>query len=383
MSGIRYIIVLALTVAGGSLAQAQFYNLGVNITPYGVSGDGSRITGYAPTQYFLWTPAGGLTGIGGTPPGNGVGGTPRISNDGSRVAGTDLNPASGKNEMSYYTVATGTWTHLGGIGGMSGPEISSGWGISGNGHSIVGLGWVNAGSAHAIQWQEGGSVMDLGSTVPGRSTRANAVNQDGSVVAGWQDATTGFRQGAVWVNGVQTLITQGGNPLSEASAVSATGQWVVGAGSFANDDQAWRWSAAGGVESLGTIFDPSWRGFATAISGDGDRIVGFYRDFGSPIGEGFLWTPSGGMVNLTDYVHSLGIDTGGVTLVDPLAISADGNTIVGIGLSASGLVGFVVRLPASTPVPEPTSVAGLAAGVVALFFWRWRRKTPYPRRFAT
>jgi uncharacterized membrane protein len=362
-----------LTVTTGSFAQADFFNLGVNITPYGASGDGSRVTGYTLMQYFLWTAGGGLTGIGGTPPGNGVGGTPRISNDGSRVAGTDRNPASGKTEMSYYTVATGTWTHLGGIGGMTDQEISSGWGISGDGRSIVGLGWVSAGSAHAIQWREGGSVMDLGSTVTGRSSRANAVNQDGSVVAGWQDATTGFRQGVVWVGGVQTLISVPGTgaPLSEASAVSASGQWVVGSGSVA-DNQAWRWSAAGGVEFLGNIFDPAWRGFATAISGDGDRIVGFYRDNGSPIGEGFLWTPSGGMVNLTDYVHSLGIDTGGVSLVDPLAISADGSTIVGVGLSGFNLVGFVVKLPAS--VPEPTSFAGVATGVAVLFFWGWRRK---------
>jgi hypothetical protein len=34
------------------------------------------------------------------------------------------------------------------------------------------------------------------------------------------------------------------------------------------------------------------------IGGDGDRIVGFYRDFESPFGEGFLWTPTGGMVDL-------------------------------------------------------------------------------------
>src|SRR5262249_14684942 len=97
---------------------------------------------------------------------------------------------------------------------------------------------------------------------------------------------------------------------------------------------------------------------------------------------GFLWTPSGGMVNLTAYVNSLGIDTGGVTLVDPLAISADGGTIVGVGFSGFDLVGFVVRLPASAPVPEPKSVAGLATGFAALLLWAWRRKTPYPRRFA-
>ena len=352
MSLSKYVMAVALAIATSFVAQAGFINLGVNITPSGVCGDGSRVTGYTPMQYFQWTPADGLSGIGGSPPGNGVGGTPRISNDGSRIAGTAFNPISRENEMAYYTVANGTWTYLGGIGSMSGQEISSGWGISGDGYSIVGLGWVSAGSAHAIQWQEGGSVIDLGSTVPGRSSRANAVNQDGSVVAGWQDGTTGFRQGAVWVDGVQTLISDPGtgDPLSEASALSADGQWVVGAGSFANEYQPWRWSADSGAESLGTIFDPSWLGSATAISGDGAMILGFYRDFDSPpvLGEGFLWTPSDGMVNLTTYVNDLGIDTEGVTLSLPLAISADGSTIVGAGrLGFSAVVGFVVQLPAN------------------------------------
>jgi hypothetical protein len=54
------------------------------------------------------------------------------------------------------------------------------------------------------------------------------------------------------------------------------------------------------------------------------------------------------MVNLTTYVNDLGIDTEGVTLSLPLAISADGSTIVGVGrLGFSAAVGFIVQLPAN------------------------------------
>ena len=66
----------------------------------------------------------------------------------------------------------------------------------------------------------------------GRSSRANGCNADGTVVVGWQDSTSGFRQGAVWNDGVQTLITLGTNgaALGEASGCSADGTWVVGNG---------------------------------------------------------------------------------------------------------------------------------------------------------
>ena len=66
----------------------------------------------------------------------------------------------------------------------------------------VGLGWVTAGRAEAMV-VDGSTVSSLGTTVPGRSTRANAADFDGSVIVGWQDSSTGFRQGAVWSNGMK------------------------------------------------------------------------------------------------------------------------------------------------------------------------------------
>jgi uncharacterized membrane protein len=300
----------------------------------------------------------------------GIGGQAKISDDGMRISGTSFNAASGLFEMSYYDRGSSLWVQLGGIGaictGGPGDETSSGWGISGNGASVVGLGWYDfCGPAHAIQWNESSGVTnDLGSTVTDRSSRANGTNFDGSVVVGWQDRADGFRQGAVWDNGVQTVImTPGGDPVSEATDTNASGEWVVGIGGFGTGDEAWRWSEATGVEQLGMLCDGCFlpRGFATGISDDGSTIVGFNREFPFGATVGFLWTEDAGMTSLTELVASLGIDTGGMDLAQPLAISGDGRTIAGLGTPAGGFFpshGFVVTIPAP---PTIALLAGLAA----------------------
>lgn len=349
---LRKTYALVMTIIAGSCATAQlaaagsggFLNLGANILVYAASADGAVASGQTPSQYFFWTQATGVVLIGSV----GDSGQPTISDDGLRISGTRVNPDTGLNEIAFFDRGTGVWTNLGGIGGQSGSSVSSGWGMSGDGLSVVGLGWVNAGSAHAIRSDLVGPPVDLGSTAPERSTRANATNFDGSVVVGWQDGVTGFRQGAVWSDGVQTLIfdQNSGGELSEAIGVTADGQWVIGAGSFANGDQAYRWSAAAGVESLGHL-DPTFRGAATGISDDGAVIVGFDRPFGPALlGQGFIWTESTGMVNLNTFAASLGIDTQGVTMSIPLGISADGRTIVGQGLGGGGARGFILTIPA-------------------------------------
>ncbi|MET3537130.1 T9SS type A sorting domain-containing protein [Chryseobacterium limigenitum] len=63
-------------------------------------------------------------------------------------------------------------------------------------------------------------------------------------------------------------------------------------------------------------------------------------------GEGFIWTQAGGRVNLNDYATSVGVNTQGVTMSLPLAISEDGKKIAGIGMnSASQTVAFYLQLP--------------------------------------
>jgi hypothetical protein len=336
-----------LLLGGSVLAQGSFTNLGAGLTPSAVSADGSVVAGTDFVQYFRWTAGTGVVPVGGVSASQGgVGGSATLSYDGRYFSGTTLNPITNKFEMSRYDGQSAAWQVLGSLGASSGQDASSGWGISGDGQQEVGLGWINAGSANGIYWTSQTGVVSLGTTVPNRSTRANATDYDGDVIVGWQDNTTGFRQGAVWTNGAQTLISgAGGSPLGEAGAVSADGKVVGGIGVSSNSFQAYLWSASGGATNLGHL-NPTYRGSVTGVSGDGKVAVGFDRPFGPALfGRGFLWTAATGMVDMNTVAANAGINVGNAVLSLPLAISADGLTVVGAGLLNNQQIGWRLVLP--------------------------------------
>jgi hypothetical protein len=295
---------------------------------------------------YKWSTSGGLVQIGSITNGYPAAGRTMVSNDGTKIASSVTNAATGFNEISTYDAATSTWANKGGLvpTGWDG-SVSSTWGMSSNGTTIVGLGWLTAANAHAVKWDAVNGVVDLGSMVSGRSSRANAVNSDGTVVVGWQDEPTGTRSGARWVNGVESFITDGsGNNLGEAGAVSADGNTIIGSAM----PNPYVWNTTSGVTYIihpnSSVF---FRGGATGISANGTIVVGYFRAFSAPpmSGEGFIWTAANGRVNLNDYATTLGIATNGVTMGLPLAISQDGKKIAGVGTNGSGqIVSFYLDL---------------------------------------
>lgn len=325
-------------------SNAQFYLIGNNYSAQDLNENGTIVVGDNAQEHFMWTVSDGLTLIGGVAP-NGYGGRTAINSAGTKIAGTRINPDTALGELSSYDIATQTWTSHGSLGASSGNSSSSSWGIASDGQTIVGLGWIDPGSAHAIKWTNLNGVEDLGSTVPGSSSRANAVNHDGSIIAGWQDSSTGFRQGAFWIDGNQTLIFHNNNePASEVGVISDDGIWMGGGGNYANDYQAYIWSAATGVLDIGPAPINEWRGATTGLSYNGGVVVGYYRPWPAPatLGRGFYYTQEDGLLDLTDYATSLGIDVQGTILALPLAISEDASTVV--GLTNAG-IGFVLKLP--------------------------------------
>lgn len=362
-------IAAALALALSSLtvtaahAAGSYYNLGARITASGSSADGSVVGAYVSGgSFYMWTAASGLVSIGG----NWEGGVASVSDDGTLISGSVLG-SNGLTQAATYSVGSASWTALGDIGGASGTSASSAWDISGDGRTVVGLGWVNAGTAHAVQSTSGGPLVDLGAV--GGSSRANGVSGDGSIIVGWAEQETGYWQGAYWHNGALTLLTDAsGAALPEAGAVSADGSWIVGLGG--GGLETWRYNTnTHAVEFLGDYDALNDQQAATGVSADGRVIVGYDRAFGPPtFGVGTIWIEGQGMQDLTTYVTGQGVDLGGRTLALPLGVSADGNTFYGLDNTGSG---FVVTL---TAVPEPATYATMALGLLGLAAVARRRR---------
>ncbi|MEY3024207.1 MAG: hypothetical protein RJA16_1033, partial [Planctomycetota bacterium] len=198
-------------------------------------------------------------------------------------------------------------------------------------------------------------LVDLGSTVAGNSSRANACDDTGAVIGGWQDTNSGGRQGAVWRDGVQTLITMpSGAAVGEAGAVSGDGNWVIGLGAGSTGSLGWRWSEDTGLLTLPPTPIPTLpRAFPTGVNDDGSRIVLFYRTQFPPAtgGEGYLWI-DGTLHSLETLAAEQGIEIpAGVRMALPLGMSNDGYTIVGTARTPGGIQGFILDLPRPQTCP--------------------------------
>jgi probable HAF family extracellular repeat protein len=169
-------------------------------------------------------------------------------------------------------------------------------------------------------WTTAGGELDLG---PGS---AQSVSEDGSVVVGQDDG--GPRRGREafrWTaaGGVVSLgLLPGLTPQSVANGVSADGSVVVGeSGSRASDVHAFRWTAAGGLQDLGP-------GSALGVSADGSVAVGFRAS------TAMMWDATNGARSVRDVLIAAGADLSDWSLTDAFGISADGRAIVGTAVGS-------------------------------------------------
>jgi hypothetical protein len=106
----------------------------------GISANGSIVVGVSDGQVFRWTPDLGTAYI--SPPDYLHIFDASVSADGSTIVSTVVDP-SGMFGAARWTDQRGAWQNLGGLPGQSSPDgmqIRSGWGVRGDGSTVVGLG---------------------------------------------------------------------------------------------------------------------------------------------------------------------------------------------------------------------------------------------------
>jgi probable HAF family extracellular repeat protein len=388
---------LAVVLCGLCAAQAQagsytFSGLGFlgNATASsasGVSADGSAVVGSSGSNAFFWTSGAGMTSIPFLPQGSlgfsdNANGT-AISPDGATVVGTNQY-SSGPTEAFGWRAFGGTL----GIGYLPTASYSTAAAVTGSGSTMVVAGASTPqalNSPEAYSWSPVGGFVPLGflSNTYQQSSAAG-LSANGSMIVGNSLSNRERSEAFLWTAGggmVGLGFLSNNYQFSAASAISADGSTVVGQSTNAFDTyQAFRSTTGGSMVPLSFLSSATDASNATAASSDGSVIVGWSSTSSSQTpsagaSKAVLWTSSG-VQSVQSILQSQGALPAGWTLWEATGISANGQIIVGVGTDPAGHTeAWIAQLPpTAVAIPEPSSIALAALGLIGLAAWGWRRK---------
>jgi len=326
-----------------------------------VSSDGRVVAGYSSTtngyEAVRWTAATGLRGIGELPGGTYASFGNAISADGTTIVG---NSQSASGDQAFrWTEGTG----MIGLGDLPGSSfLSFATGVSSNGAVVVGYSRSAASGtrAEAFRWTVADGMIGLGDLAGGVfNSFAWGVSTDGSVIIGESSSASSgnnseaFRWTSAGMTGLGDL--SGGLFQSIAYAISADGNVIAGYSvPTSGFHAAFRWTTTNGMTELGALPCDPWS-IARATSRDGAMIVGDPQT-----GSGdcvFMWTAERGMRRLLDVLtNDYGLNLSGWTLRQALAISQNGNVIVGWGINPAGQTeGWIADLAPNVEIDRGAS----------------------------
>ena len=348
-----------------------------------ISGNGSVVTGaYGPIP-FRWTAADGLAALPSTPlkeTGRPFGEGTAVLADGSAIFGMSRGDVDERGVRWSNTAPGQTPTPPTIEGGALPSGFRTSYILDSNptGSVLVGEGFDEAedGSV-AVRWVDGiiEPLPNPGGT-PGQPpylrSSAYAVSDDGSVIAGrikerGKVNTVPFR----WTEagGYQFLPSRKLAGNGQAEDMSADGSIIIGYGQTNEGSEAFSWTEAGGMVSLGDLEGGTLvTSGALSCSSDASVIVGYGTDATGR--KAVIWSDGLGIRSLQDVLvneHGLGNALDGWTLTEATGVSADGIWIVGRAVNPEGRNEAFIAA-----VPEPACLSLLA--VAALALGRGRRR---------
>ena len=362
MKSIRLICgALAISVGLSPLAAIAEPIVGVGGTAYylrpgtfayvptaGVSDDGSSLVfsamgGPLGLRGELWRDLQGPTLLADSSSGFRLNFATGISGDGHTAVGlADATSASGQFGAAIWR-DTGEVIRMGVLAGPEYPSANSiAWAASYDGSVVVGDSTGVDGVAVATIWTPESGLQalpfDPGARNPG-NTRATSVaadvSGDGQTVVGTYGA-----EAFIWNSATGTTVL-GGGPISNewiqnAVAISSDGSTVIGEGLFDGSTRAYVWTESTGALGLGDTLFPNGviNARARALSADGSVVVGNYLAPGGYSVEqsAFIWTRDAGFQDLREVLENIGVNTSEwLYLKEAWGVSADGTRIYGTG----------------------------------------------------
>jgi len=219
----------------------------------------------------------------------GASGLGTAMNGNNDVAGTGQETANG-NPQAFLWQADGSTEWLGTLGGPGS------WANALNdSRQVVGVSFTGAGQRHAFLWTDDGGMQDLTPDLTSSfGSVATGINSAGEVVGYY------FPNGATnvvaftWTkaNGLQSFETSGTMAFAVNDAGTVVGQVQTAAGRH-----AFTWTSANGMVDLGTLGGSM--STALSINNNGWVVGSSLTSNGTGLLRGFLWTPTGGMQDLT------------------------------------------------------------------------------------
>jgi hypothetical protein len=163
-------------------------------------------------------------------------------------------------------------------------------------------------------------------------------------VCGFSDAAAGAPKAFRWTaaGGLVSLGVLPQGSASQAYGIAGGAGTVTGSANGVGGPRAFRWTPSGGMQNLGALPTGVESG-ARAVSSAGSAVVGYSDTFFGL--RAIIWTPTAGMKDVRELLTGYGVDTTGWTLLNAYGVSSSGLVMAGTGSSAAGQRGWIAKLP--------------------------------------